>query len=136
MRRSIYIKIERVQWHGGRHPNAIEMGSSMLPLTSNGIGLILSYALIGVLFVATRALTKVNVPNEINRKFLHIAISHWWLIATVFFDSVWVAILPPITFIIANYLARRYHLIEAMQRKNEKVNCSLSSRQANKVKLF
>lgn len=85
--------------------------------TSELKGLTLSYIFIGILFVLSKLFSRIGMKQEYNRKFLHIAISHWWLIATHFFTREWVAVIPPLTFIFANVLARDYKLLEAMERK-------------------
>jgi phytol kinase len=83
------------------------------------IGLFLSYSLVGFILILSLLLAKLNTKQEYNRKFIHISISHWWLLAMVYFHSVYIAIIPPITFLFANILSRRYNLIKPMERKHD-----------------
>lgn len=89
----------------------------MLISRSEIVGLILSYAFVGILFILSKYFSVLGLKREYNRKFLHIAVSHWWLIAIVYFNRVSIAIIPPLTFIISNIIARDYKLLDAMERK-------------------
>jgi phytol kinase len=83
-------------------------------------GLILSYSLVGLILILSLLLAKINTKQEYNRKFIHISISHWWIIAMLYFESVFIASIPPITFLFANILSRRYNLIKPMERKHDR----------------
>ncbi len=58
--------------------------------------------------------------KEASRKFIHILLSNWWLIALAFFDHVMWAVIPPITFVIVNFLSYRGNIIQVMERDAEK----------------
>lgn len=80
-------------------------------------GLIVSYVFIFVVIGISTVLQKKQVlKDEGARKFIHIGVAHWWIIAMVFFDSVYFAIIPPITFIILNYASYKMNLIKSMER--------------------
>lgn len=80
-------------------------------------GLIVSYVFIFVVIGISTVLQKKNVlKDEGARKFIHIGVAHWWIIAMVFFDNVYFAIIPPITFIILNYASYKMNLIKSMER--------------------
>jgi len=80
-------------------------------------GLIVSYVFIFLVIGISTILQKKNVlKDEGARKFIHIGVAHWWIIAMVFFDNVYFAIIPPITFIILNYASYKMNLIKSMER--------------------
>lgn len=80
-------------------------------------GLIVSYVFIFVVIGISTVLQKKQVlKDEGARKFIHIGVAHWWIIAMVFFDNVYFAIIPPITFIILNYASYKMNLIKSMER--------------------
>lgn len=88
--------------------------------TSNVWGLITSYLLIFIVIGISTVLQKKKIlGDEGARKFIHIGVSNWWILAMIFFEGsqgVWYAIVPPITFIILNYLSYRLNLVKAMER--------------------
>ena len=57
--------------------------------------------------------------KEASRKFIHILLSNWWLIAMAFFDNMIWAIIPPIAFVIINFLSYRGNIIKVMEREEE-----------------
>jgi len=59
--------------------------------------------------------------DEGARKFIHIGVANWWLLAMVVFagEPFWMAAIPPATFIVLNYLSYRYHLVRAMERETK-----------------
>ncbi|MBU1142885.1 MAG: hypothetical protein KKH92_04485 [Firmicutes bacterium] len=87
---------------------------------NNVWGLILSYILIfAIIGISTILQNKKILGDEGARKFIHIGVSNWWILAMIFFkgeNSVWFAIVPPITFIVLNYLSHRLNLLKAMER--------------------
>lgn len=84
---------------------------------NNWWGLIFSYVFIFVVIGISTVLQKKGIlKDEGARKFIHIGVSNWWIIAMVFFDSVYFAIIPPITFIILNYASYKMNIIKSMER--------------------
>lgn len=87
---------------------------------SNVWGLILSYVLVFAVIGLSSFLQKKGIIKEEGaRKFIHIGVSNWWILAILFFKgdyALWFAIIAPITFIILNYLSYRLDLIKAMER--------------------
>ena len=80
-------------------------------------GLIASYVFIFVIIGISTVLQKKGLlKDEGARKFIHIGVSNWWIIAMIFFDSVYFAMIPPITFIILNYASYKMNLIKSMER--------------------
>ena len=83
----------------------------------NILGLVLSYVLVFVIIGLSTVLQKKGIlGDEGARKFIHIGVSNWWVLAMFTFDNVWFAIIPPITFIILNYYSYKTNLIKSMER--------------------
>ncbi len=57
--------------------------------------------------------------KEASRKFIHILLANWWLIAMAFFDDFRYAIIPPVAFIVINFISYRGNLIKVMEREEE-----------------
>ena len=86
-------------------------------MTNNLLGLLLSYVLVFVVIGLSTLLQKKGILKEEGaRKFIHIGVSNWWILAMLFFDNVWFAIIPPISFIILNYASYKMNLIKSMER--------------------
>ena len=80
----------------------------------NIIGLIVSIIFIGTVLVFAKLFEKKG--KELSRKFVHIALGNWWIIAMCFFENwIWASILP-FLFIIINYLSYKKDLISVMER--------------------
>ena len=87
----------------------------------NIIGLISAFLyVVLVILIATILQSKKIISNEGSRKFIHIAVSNCWVIIMLFFDNVWLAVTPPIAFIIINYISYRFDLIKSMERSGQK----------------
>jgi phytol kinase len=84
---------------------------------TNVYGLILSYVFVFLIIGLSTVLQKKNIVGEEGaRKFIHIGVSNWYLIAWYFFDNVWLAIIAPMSFIALNYLSYRQNIFKAMER--------------------
>ena len=81
---------------------------------NNIYGLILSFLYIGLVIFGAQLFTKAG--KEASRKFIHIMLANWWIIAMVFFDNVYVAAILPAVFVIVNYLSYKYDIIKTMER--------------------
>ena len=64
----------------------------------NWIGILVSYLAIFLVIVIAKVFAKRG--KEASRKFIHIALGNWWLIAMYFFDNVWFALFVPATFVL------------------------------------
>ncbi len=86
----------------------------------NTLGLVFSYVLVFFIIGVSTLLQKKKILDEEGaRKFIHIGVSNWWILAMIFFtgaDSLWFAMVPPITFIGLNYLSYRQNIFKAMER--------------------
>ena len=54
--------------------------------------------------------------KEASRKFIHILLANWWLVAMAFFDSVVWAMVMPIAFVVINFISYKGNLIKVMER--------------------
>ena len=82
----------------------------------NIIGIIISFVYIAILMIAANYFEKFD--KEASRKFIHILLANWWLIAMAFFDIMIWALVPPIAFVIINFISYKSNLIKVMEREN------------------
>lgn len=86
----------------------------------NIFGLIVSVVFIGMILVSAKLFEKAG--KEASRKFIHIMLSNWWIIAMVFFDNMFVAALLPAVFTVVNYASYKMDLIKVMERDEGEEN--------------
>lgn len=93
----------------------------MSPFWMNILGLVVSVLfVVGILGTSTVLSQKQKLSNESSRKFIHIAVANWWIIAMIFFNNAWYAAIVPAIFIVLNYASYRLDLVKAMERKEDK----------------
>lgn len=83
----------------------------------NWLGIIVSYLYIALVIIGAKAFEKKG--KEASRKFIHIMLGNWWIIAMYFFTNVWFAAFVPATFIIINYMSYKKNLIKVMERDEQ-----------------
>ena len=83
-------------------------------MINNLYGIIASFLYIGVIIGASTLFSKIS--KEASRKFIHIMLSNWWIIAMVFFDNMWVAAICPAIFVVINFLSYKFNIIKSMER--------------------
>ena len=83
----------------------------------NFLGIIVSYIYIALVIVGAKVFEKKG--KEISRKFIHIMLGNWWIIAMIFFDNVWFASFGPAVFVIVNYISYKKDLIKVMEREEQ-----------------
>ena len=84
-----------------------------------GISYIFIFAVIGV----AQLLLKAGVLDaSATRKVVHIGVAHWWILAMVFIDDVWVALIGPVSFILINWMSYRTHVFAAMEHPEARKN--------------
>ncbi len=84
----------------------------------NIMGLIISLLFIlGLILVAEKLLKK---NQELSRKFVHIGVCNWWIIATIFFDNVYIACIIPLLFVILNYISFKKDIFASIEREDKK----------------
>ncbi|ERJ11946.1 diacylglycerol/polyprenol kinase family protein [Haloplasma contractile] len=86
----------------------------------NIIGLIISFAFVFfIIFMSTLLSRWTRLSEEGSRKFIHIGVSNWWIIAMLFFDDYLIASIVPIVFIIINSISYKFNVISAMERNDD-----------------
>lgn len=81
---------------------------------SNIIGVFISIIFVGLIIVSAKLFEKAG--KEATRKYIHIMLSNWWIIAMIFFDNMWWAASVPALFVIVNYVSYKTNLIKIMER--------------------
>ena len=82
---------------------------------NNIIGIVVSILYIAIVMMISKKVGKFG--KEASRKFVHISLSNWWIIAMLLFDNViWASILPTL-FIFINYASYKFNIIKTMERE-------------------
>ena len=84
---------------------------------NNVLGIIISFVYIAVLMFAAKYFEKFD--KEASRKFIHILLANWWLIIMAFCDNIIPALIPPIAFVIINFISYKSNVIKVMERNEE-----------------
>ena len=87
---------------------------------NNLFGIVVSIIYIGVVIASAKAFEKAG--KEASRKFIHIMLSNWWIIAMIFFKDALVASILPALFIVINYLSYKKGIISVMERDEGEEN--------------
>lgn len=89
----------------------------MSEIGQNILGLFLGYFYIGVIIFSAKFFNKYG--EEASRKYIHIMLSNWWIIAMFLnTNAIWASI-GPVSFIIINYLSYKKNLIKSMEREHQ-----------------
>lgn len=83
----------------------------------NLFGIIVSLVFMGIVFLSSKLFE--NSSKEASRKYIHIMLSNWWIIAMVFFNNVIVASILPALFVVINWASYKFNIIKAMERDEE-----------------
>jgi len=81
----------------------------------NIFGLIVSFVFIAIVILSAKLFEKAG--KEASRKYIHIVLSNWWIIAMVFFNSPYWAMIGPMVFVFVNYASYKFNLIKSMERE-------------------
>lgn len=84
---------------------------------NNWLGLLISYGYIALVIVGAKVFEKRG--KEASRKFIHIMLGNWWIIAMYVFSNVWFAVIGPASFVVINYLSYKKNLIKVMERDEQ-----------------
>ena len=79
-------------------------------------GIIASYVYIFLVIIGAKFFERLG--EEASRKFIHIMLGNWWIIAMIFFDNVIWAAFVPATFVIINYVSYKKNIISVMERQD------------------
>lgn len=84
------------------------------------MALLYSYGFVFLVIAIATLLLKYNIlKDEGARKLIHIGVGNWILVTNLVFDNMYLAIIPPFTFILINYISYRYGLFAAMERDKQ-----------------
>ena len=83
----------------------------------NWLGILVSYVYIALVILGAKLFEKKG--KEVSRKFIHIMLGNWWIIAMIFFNNVWFSSFVPATFVIINYLSYKKDIIKVMERDEQ-----------------
>lgn len=83
----------------------------------NWLGLLISFTYIGLVIVSAKIFEKWG--KELSRKYIHIMLGNWWIIAMLFFNNVWFASFGPAVFVVVNYISYKKDLIKVMERDTQ-----------------
>jgi len=85
-------------------------------MDQNITGLIVSYLFVFSVIILSTIIQKIfKLGSEFSRKIIHIAVGNWVFIALYYFVDWRIAIIPPASFILINYLSFRYSIFKAME---------------------
>lgn len=87
---------------------------------SNIIGIVVSCLFIGIIMLSGKLFEKAG--KEASRKFIHIMLSNWWIIAMTFFTNMWTAAILPAAFVVINYASYKLDIIKVMERNDDDEN--------------
>ena len=87
---------------------------------NNVFGILVSIFYIGIVIASANVFEKAG--KEASRKFIHIMLSNWWIIAMIFFEDAIMAAILPALFIIINYLSYKKGIISVMERDEGEEN--------------
>ncbi|MBN2090968.1 hypothetical protein JW964_15250 [candidate division KSB1 bacterium] len=83
---------------------------------SQTTGFILSYVFVfSVIIIATVLQKLLRLSPDFSRKIIHIGVGNWVFVALYCFSDWYIAIIPPLSFILINYLSYRYSIFKAME---------------------
>ncbi|NLP18163.1 MAG: phosphatidate cytidylyltransferase [Firmicutes bacterium] len=89
-------------------------------MNNNWLGLLASYIYVfGVLFLGEGIRKGWKLSAEFTRKFVHIGVGNWYILALFLFTDKIFAIIPPATFIILNYVSYRLNIFKSMEMEEK-----------------
>lgn len=87
------------------------------------IATILSFVFVFIFIgIAELLRHKKLLGTSTTRKIIHIGVSHWWLFAMLFIDSIQAAIVGPLVFIVLNALSIKFQLFKGMDEHSSTRN--------------
>ncbi|KAF0227141.1 MAG: cytidylyltransferase family protein [Erysipelotrichaceae bacterium] len=88
---------------------------------NNLLGIVLSFVFVFMAIGISTVLNKKSIlDDEGSRKFIHIAVSNWWILAMLTFDDPLWASFVPLMFVFINYISMKQRVFTAMERKSGK----------------
>ena len=81
-----------------------------------GTALLWSYLFVFLVIGTATVLQKTwHLSADFSRKFVHIGVGNWAYLAIFLFQDWYIAIIPPISFVLINYLSYRFTIFKAME---------------------
>ncbi len=87
---------------------------------NNIFGVIVTIIFMGIIFISASLFEKAG--KEASRKYIHIMLSNWWIIAMVFFDNMYIVAFIPALFVVINYASYKMNIIKVMERDEGEEN--------------
>ena len=85
-------------------------------MKSDAWGLVLSFVYVfGILFAAEGLRKWRGYPIDFTRKFVHIGVGMWVVGTVLLFESRYIAVIPPLSFVALNYISYRRSVFQAME---------------------
>jgi len=85
------------------------------------MGLIWTYLfLFGVVFVGEGIRKFMAWPSEFTRKCIHIGVGFWGFIAFNAIRNVWIVLIPPLSFVLINFLSHKWTLFPSMEIEDKR----------------
>ena len=85
---------------------------------NNILGILVSFGFVFLIIILSTLFTRYGI--EMSRKFVHIALCNWWIIAMMFFDNNIYAAIVPFCFIVINYLSLKKNIFKSIERNEGK----------------
>lgn len=80
-------------------------------------GVIISIFFVAIVLVFSELIRRLGrFKTEFTRKFVHIGVSHWWIVAMLLIKDICYATVPPVIFVLLNYYSYKKDLIKSMER--------------------
>jgi len=81
------------------------------------VGVIISIFFVAIILALSELIRKLSkFDTEFTRKFVHIGVSHWWLVAMFLIKDMRFALIAPVIFVFLNYYSYKKELIKSMER--------------------
>ena len=81
------------------------------------VGVVISIFFVAIVLVLSELIRRLGkFSTEFTRKFVHIGVSHWWLVAMFLIGDIRYALIPPVIFVFLNYYSYKKELIKSMER--------------------
>jgi len=85
-------------------------------MKSDGWGLVISYIYVFAVIFAGEALRRWRRYSiDFTRKFIHIGVGMWVIGTVLLFQNRYLAVIPPLSFVLINYLSYRQQTFKAME---------------------
>ncbi len=81
-------------------------------------GILYSYLLIVVVILIGLVAGKMHASPMVSRKIVHMGVGNWWFVEMAMLPTLSLALTPPITFIILNFLVVLFHGGESEKKRN------------------